>query len=84
MSISGPAGWKLSLSCFSRSSGILGRRRRQKDVASTPRSSDANLDLKVVEDDCIQFGRNMGYIVPNVEKNVNGVSQSLKYTVRLK
>jgi hypothetical protein len=40
--------------------------------------------LKVVEDDCIQFGRNMGYIVPNVEKNVNGVSQSLKYTVRLK
>lgn len=42
MLTSGPAGVKFC-SCLSRSSGILGNRRREKDVASRPRSRDANL-----------------------------------------
>ena len=42
MLTSGPAGVKFC-SCLSRSSGILGNRRREKDAASRPRSRDANL-----------------------------------------
>lgn len=49
MLISGPAGVKLG-SCLSRNSGILGSRRREKEVASRPRSRDANLERERKEE----------------------------------